>query len=81
MDSGQRRGLRVLLDRRHLKEDREMSEGNPERQGQEGTEEQEEKTRKPAPEAPEEEAGVPPTPEKEEIREGVEEGTDDAIKP
>jgi hypothetical protein len=70
-----------LLDRRHLKEDREMSEGNPERQGQEGTEEQEEQTRKPAPEAPEEEAGVPPTPEEGEVREGVEEGTDDAIKP
>jgi hypothetical protein len=70
-----------LLDRRNSKKEREMSEGNPERQGQEGTEQEEEQTRKPAPEAPEEEAGVPPTPEEGEVRKGVEKGTDEAIKP
>jgi hypothetical protein len=58
-----------------------MSEGNPEREGQEGTEQQEEKTRKPAPDAPKEDVGSPPPPEKEEIRKGVQEGTDEAIKP
>ena len=57
-----------------------MSEGNPEREGQESTEEQEEQTKQPAPEAPpEEDVGTPPPPDDEEIRKGVQEGTDEAI--
>ena len=58
-----------------------MSEGNPEREGQESTEQQEEQTKQPAPKAPEEDVGVPPPPDDEEIRKGVQEGTDEAIKP
>jgi hypothetical protein len=58
-----------------------MPEGNPEREEREGTEQEEELTKQPAPEAPEEDVGVPPPPNEEEIRKGVEEGTDEAIKP
>jgi hypothetical protein len=80
-----------------LKEEREMSEGNPEREGQhgvntspeqddtsaesattnvEGTEQHEGETQHPA---PEEDVDVPP-PDEEEIRRGVEKGTEDAFK-
>jgi hypothetical protein len=52
-----------------------MSDGNPKREKQ-----QEGQTKQPAPEAPEEDAGVPPPPDKEEIREGVEKGTEEAFK-
>ena len=67
-----------------------MLEGNPEREGQhgvdtspestttsvEGTEQHEEETQHPA---PEEDVDVPP-PDDEEIRRGVEKGTEDAFK-
>jgi hypothetical protein len=53
-----------------------MSEGEPEREGQ-----PEEQTRQPAPEAPEEGVDVPPPPDDEEVREGVEKGTEEALKP
>jgi hypothetical protein len=73
-----------------LKEEPEMSEGNPEREGQhgvdtspesattnvEGTEQHEGETQHPA---PEEDVDVPP-PDDEEIRRGVEKGTEDAFK-
>jgi hypothetical protein len=52
-----------------------MSKGDPEREGQ-----REEQTRQPAPEAPEEDVGVPPPPDDEEIHEGVEKGTEEAFK-
>jgi hypothetical protein len=52
-----------------------MSEGDPEREGQRG-----EQTRQPAPEAPDEDVDVPPPPDDEEVREGVEEGTEEAFK-
>jgi hypothetical protein len=58
-----------------------MSEGNAEREAKEGTEQQEEQTKQPAPEAPEEDVGVPPPPDDEEVREGVQEGTEEAFKP
>ena len=49
-----------------------MSEGNPKREKQ-----QEGQTQQPA---PEEDVGVPPPPDDEEIREGVEKGTEEAFK-
>ena len=52
-----------------------MFEGDPERE-----EQREEQTRQPAPEAPDKE-GVPPPPDDEEVREGVEKGTEEALKP
>jgi hypothetical protein len=57
-----------------------MSEGNAERE-KEGAEQQEDQTKQPAPEAPEEDVGVPPPPDDEEVREGVQEGTEEAFKP
>jgi hypothetical protein len=63
-----------------LKEE-QMSEGNAERERKEGAEQQEEQTKQPAPEAPEEDVESPPPPDEDEIRKGVEEGTDEAIKP
>jgi hypothetical protein len=58
----------------HLKED-QMSEGDPEHEAQ-----REEQTREPAPDAPEEDVGVPPPPDDEEVREGVEKGSEEAFK-
>jgi hypothetical protein len=57
-----------------------MAEGNAERE-KEGAEQQEDQTKQPAPEAPEEDVGVPPPPDDEEVREGVQEGTEEAFKP
>jgi hypothetical protein len=57
-----------------------MPEGNRERQEQESTDPQEEQTKQPAREAPEEDVGTPPPPDEGEIREGVEEGTEEAFK-
>jgi hypothetical protein len=58
-----------------------MSEGNAEREAKEGTEQQEEQTKQPAPEAPDEDVGVPPPPDAEEVREAAQEGTEEAFKP
>jgi hypothetical protein len=52
-----------------------MPEGDPQHEGQ-----REEQTREPAPEAPEEDVDVAAAPDDDEVREGVEQGTEEAFK-